>query len=402
MNKRNREQLRASVASDLAQGKRTPSATKELLKQYAPLEGVLSPVDDNALSSPAVEKSLASHATVAGESHSAWHDATVAAAATLASDATVERYAAVKGELRVPNTVNFGLFPTLDPFAKAIYYQLFLLSHGFQRDTCIVGLAKLAKSLLMSQRKVQDTVAYLEKRGLIKRLASILGGATKGNVYQVHLPATLAQDATVASRAALASPSTWALPAAVARQPTVESAATNKSDDDEIKKQSSSNGRFPSLVESAVENSNGFEAEQQAHAPKTEHYQAVKTAYCRVTRNSWSASDRESYVRNAVERVPADRVVSVIETVARRTPAKINSFRYFVKEILAVPDPSKRAWKKKQLEKIVRRIRDSAVGRRKYSGIDLIEDVKCACSREGVIFDNDLFNELVRQAPDRM
>ena len=55
----------------------------------------------------------------------------------------------------------------------------------------------------------------------------------------------------------------------------------------------------------------------------------------------------------------------------------------------------------KQLEKIVRRIRDSAVGRRNYSGIDLIEDVKCACAREGVIFDNDLFNELVRQTPNR-
>src|SRR5688500_18207228 len=88
---------------------------------------------------------------------------------------TVGQYAEVKGELRVPNTVNFGLFPTLDPFAKAIYYQLFLLSHGFKRDTCIIGLAKLAKSLLMSQRKVQDTILYLEKRGLIKRLASILG-----------------------------------------------------------------------------------------------------------------------------------------------------------------------------------------------------------------------------------
>ncbi len=73
----------------------------------------------------------------------------------------------------MPNTINFSLFPTLDPFAKAVYYQLFLLSHGFKRDTCIVGLSKLAKSVLMSQRKVQDTVACLEKRGLIKRLDRI-------------------------------------------------------------------------------------------------------------------------------------------------------------------------------------------------------------------------------------
>jgi hypothetical protein len=39
-----------------------------------------------------------------------------------------------------------------------------------------------------------------------------------------------------------------------------------------------------------------------------------------------------------------------------------------------------RAWKKKQLEKIVRRIRDSTVGHSGYSAIDFLEDVKCACA----------------------
>ena len=29
------------------------------------------------------------------------------------------------------------------------------------------------------------------------------------------------------------------------------------------------------------------------------------------------------------------------------------------------------------------------------SGIDFVEDVKCACAREGVPFDHDIFNELV-------
>ena len=90
-----------------------------------------------------VEKSLAPHATVALNRPSPWHDATEVPSATVAPDATVERFAVVKGELRVPNTVNYRVFPTLDPFAKAVYYQLFLLSHGFKRDTCIVGLSKL-------------------------------------------------------------------------------------------------------------------------------------------------------------------------------------------------------------------------------------------------------------------
>ncbi|HEX2521239.1 MAG TPA: hypothetical protein VHP35_03875 [Terriglobia bacterium] len=83
MNKRNKEQLRASVANDLVQGKRNSSATTDLLKQYAPLEGILTPqVDDTPASAGSVEKSLAPHATVVQARTPAWHDVNVAAPAT--------------------------------------------------------------------------------------------------------------------------------------------------------------------------------------------------------------------------------------------------------------------------------------------------------------------------------
>ena|SRR5438552_13222609 len=86
MNKRDREQLRASIAKDLVQGQGEHSPTKELLKQYAPLEGIITtPAPDISRrpgSAPPVENSLAPHATVA-------------------PPATVERLATVKGELRV-------------------------------------------------------------------------------------------------------------------------------------------------------------------------------------------------------------------------------------------------------------------------------------------------------------
>jgi len=61
---------------------------------------------------------------------------------------------------------------------------------------------------------------------------------------------------------------------------------------------------------------------------------------------------------------------------------------------VALPDPGNRAWRKKQLEKIVRRIRENAVGRANYSRGDFVEDVKRACARETIPFDNDVFNEL--------
>src|SRR5881396_2071808 len=158
-----------------------------------------------------------------------WHHATVAPHAMVALPATVERPATVKGELRVPNTINFRLFPTLEPFAKAVYYQLFLLSHGFRRDTCTVGLAKLANMVLMSQRKVQDTIVYLETRGLIRRLRAVLGGPSKGSVYQVPLPATdTAPGATVAGSADVAGGATVEPHATVAPETTVARDATNK------------------------------------------------------------------------------------------------------------------------------------------------------------------------------
>ena len=77
-----------------------------------------------------------------------------------------------------------------------------------------------------------------------------------------------------------------------------------------------------------------------------------------------------------------------------RTPVKINSFNYFVKEILAIPDPRNRAFQKKRLERIVRRVKEGHIGKASYSSIDVVADVKYACAREGLRFDNDLFNEL--------
>jgi hypothetical protein len=77
---------------------------------------------------------------------------------------------------------------------------------------------------------------------------------------------------------------------------------------------------------------------------------------------------------------------------ARRTPTMINS-KYFLKEILAVSNDRNRAWQKKQLESIMRKIRDNSVGCAGYSGIDRLEDVKCAW--EGIISDGDIYNDFI-------
>ncbi len=128
----------------------------------------------------------------------------------------------------------------------------------------------------------------------------------------------------------------------------------------------------------------------------TEHdFLLVREAYEKATGNRWNQSDSEAYEQNSIANVPIAKIISVVEAVVRRTPTKINSFKYFIKEIIAQPDPRNRAWQKKRLEKIVHKIRDISVGRANYFMADFVEDVKCSCAREGVVFENDTFNELV-------
>ena len=92
----------------------------------------------------------------------------------------------------------------------------------------------------------------------------------------------------------------------------------------------------------------------------------------------------EAYEQNRLSTMPAEKIVSALEAVANRTPAKINSFRYFVKALARSDNPRSRAWRKKQLEKVVRRISENAVGRIDYSTSDFVEEVKRACAREAV------------------
>jgi len=63
---------------------------------------------------------------------------------------------------------------------------------------------------------------------------------------------------------------------------------------------------------------------------------------------------------------------------------------------VAPPDPRNRAWHKKRLKKIVNTVSDISVGRAGYSMSDFRwRTSNVTCAREDVMFDNDLFNELV-------
>ena len=53
------------------------------------------------------------------------------------------------------------------------------------------------------------------------------------------------------------------------------------------------------------------------------HLALVRAAYERVTGNRWSKSDSEAYNENGITKLPADKIISAMETVTQRTSAKI-------------------------------------------------------------------------------
>jgi hypothetical protein len=228
------------------------------------------------------------------------------------------------------------------------------------------------------QRKVQNTITYLESRGLIKRIGSKLGGESRGNYYQILVPQNVPENS---------------LNIPPDNCDEIESdymarGATIKNDDDDIKikNKSSSKGEESEIGSESVENHTCAAAPREKETAE-QNFLLVREAYGKATGNRWNQSDSEAYDQNNIGNMPAARIVSILETVARRTPTKINSFKYFIKEITAQPDPRNRAWQKKRLEKIVHKIRDISVGRANYSMADFVDDVKCHCSRDGIVFE---------------
>src|SRR6185503_2381364 len=126
------------------------------------------------------------------------------------------------------------------------------------------------------------------------------------------------------------------------------------------------------------------------------HLTQTVTAYTSVTRNPWLQTDTVSYLQHHIDQLPIEKVIAVIQTVFERAECRINSFAYFVKEILATNDLRTLGGRRKALAGIIRRVRESHMGLASYGVADLVFDVKSACAREGVMFDDDLFNELIK------
>jgi hypothetical protein len=74
------------------------------------------------------------------------------------------------------------------------------------------------------------------------------------------------------------------------------------------------------------ENHRAAAAPREINPAAGSDFDLVRAAYEKATGNRWSRSDTETYEKHRLDGIPIGKIISVLEAVVGRTPAKINSF----------------------------------------------------------------------------
>jgi len=264
------------------------------------------------------------------------------------------------GYLKVPNEILDQILPSLDPSEAVVFLRLYRLSVGFNQPTCTVGLTGLMRACNVSESTSRRALRRLIELGFIRQLEVVNTKEVKGTTYQIETGVNLKP----VSNPNRSQPDTGV---------TVTPNTVDESDDSKY----DSHHHRPASVDD-----------------DSPHLQEIKNTYSQLTGNPWLPSDTEAYTQNPIATVPITRALEIMQGVKQRCGGRINSFNYFVKEMVKGSDPVNRQYQRRALAKIVKRVRDLRVGAHNYGIADFVFDVKEACAREGVIFDNDLFNSL--------
>jgi hypothetical protein len=100
----------------------------------------------------------------------------------------------VKGHLKLYHQITDHLYGQLDPYEQAVHLQLFRLSWGYGKSTCLIGLPKLAARSGMGTTAAAQAVKKLANKGLIKKLGMKFGkNQEQGIEYWVRPPDSLLQ-----------------------------------------------------------------------------------------------------------------------------------------------------------------------------------------------------------------
>ena len=264
------------------------------------------------------------------------------------------------GYLKVPNEILDQVLPALDPSEAIVFLRLYRLSVGFNQTTCTVGLTGLMRASNLSESTCRRALRRLIELKLIRQLEVVNTREVKGTTYQIETGVNLK-------------------PVSHSDQCKADTGVTvtpNKDDD------------FDDLIH------NSHHHNQNSADDDLPQLEPVKTVYSQITGNPWLPSDTETYRANRIAELPLEKVIETMQGVKQRSGGRINSFNYFIKEILSGSDPRNRQIQKRGLARIMKRVRDLHMGAHDYGIADFVDDVKRTCAQEGVIFDNDLFNSL--------
>jgi DNA-binding MarR family transcriptional regulator len=249
---------------------------------------------------------------------------------------------------RTFNVLDDEIMPTLPAIEQVVLRRLVRLSYGFNRQvTDPVSINKLAEKCNLGTTAVKKALASLESRELITRYSDNSRNPAGGNRYAV-LTKTLGDLVAMG----------------LSREESKPQSGHIK-DHDDLKITS-------------------------------HHLSETMRIYQSLTGNNWTKADQAAYKKIATESL--ERIEQGVKRAFDRAASHPGSFAYFTKEILN-PSLSKSKVNERQsakLRQIIEQVREARIGvGSEYTAEHFRQDVERACGREQMIFDYDLFNEII-------
>jgi len=247
------------------------------------------------------------------------------------------------------NYLDDELMPTLGAAEQIVLRRLYRLSYGFNRNTTDpVSLNKLAVKCNLGDATVKRALKGLVERGLIQVHKDYSHDPNGGNKYTV----------------------------------------------------------LGSVIESLAQNEPGSDLARLKTSPINhdhddlknthDHQMAVMTIYQQITNNNWTKVDQKAYEQ--IKNIPPEQIEQGIRRAFERAASRPGSLAYFIKEILNPSLGQSKATERQrgQMRRIIEQIRETHIGAgSEYRPEQFRQDVERACCREGLIFDLDLFLEIV-------